>query len=180
MILRFLNVQGVAGLTASPALLGLLLIQKVETRHWRNHSGRLEQLYRGEQAAFARTVADYRATAEAARLADRAAADRAAAEQRAISERTNDAYQDRLADARARAERLRLETPTTPADPHRGGATAMPRLPAAAGGPDQATGQDGLPREDRLTATEQAIQLDELIKWIKEQASVDPKANSSR
>ena len=107
MILRLLNMQGIVGLAVSLALLGLLLLQKGETRHWRTLSGQFEQLHRGEQAAFAGTVANYRVAADAARRADRASAERVAAEQRTISERTNDAFQRRLADARAHAERLR-------------------------------------------------------------------------
>jgi hypothetical protein len=47
----------------------------------------------------------------------------------------------------------------------------VPRLSAAAGQSPQAAGQDGL--SDRLIATEQAIQLDELIKWVKAQSKVD-------
>lgn len=50
----------------------------------------------------------------------------------------------------------------------------MPELSAAAAGPAQAAGQDRLPPSDALTATEQAIQLDELIKWVGAQAAVDP------
>ena len=38
MILRLLNVQGAFGIAASLALLGLLLIQKGETRHWRKQA----------------------------------------------------------------------------------------------------------------------------------------------
>jgi hypothetical protein len=52
----------------------------------------------------------------------------------------------------------------------------VPGLSAAAGGPAQGTGQDGL--SDALTATEQAIQLDELIKWTKRQAAIDPNRGS--
>ena len=50
----------------------LLVIQKGETRHWKKQSAQFEQLYRGEQAAFAGTVANYRAAAETARAADSA------------------------------------------------------------------------------------------------------------
>ena len=177
MILRLLNVQGVAGLAMSLCLGVLLILQKGETRHWRKQSGQFEQLYRGEQAAFAGTVANYRAAAKAARAADKAAAERVAAEQRAISERTNDAFQHRLADARTRAERLRLECPAAATDSGPRGIAAMPGLPAAAGRPAQAAAQDGLSPEDRLIATEQAIQLDELINWVRAQASVDPNAS---
>jgi hypothetical protein len=170
MILRLLNPQGIAGLAVAICLALLLLLQKGETRHWKKQSGQFEQLYRDEQSAFAGTVANYRAAADAARAADRAAAERVAAEQRAINERTEDEYEARLADARARARRLQLETRTAAADSGSGGSPAMPGLPAAAGQPPQASGQDGLP--DALTATEQAIQLDELIKWVKPQAAV--------
>ena len=38
MLPRLLNVQGAFGIAASLALLGLLLIQKGETRHWRKQS----------------------------------------------------------------------------------------------------------------------------------------------
>jgi len=53
----------------------------------------------------------------------------------------------------------------------------VPGVSAAPGGPDEAAGQDQLPQSDGLTATEQAIQLDELIKWVKAQAAVDPNAS---
>jgi hypothetical protein len=49
----------------------------------------------------------------------------------------------------------------------------VPGLSAPAGGSAQSAEQDRLPASDALTATEQAIQLDELIKWVKAQAKVD-------
>ena len=52
----------------------------------------------------------------------------------------------------------------------------MPGLSAAAGQSHQAAGQDRLPEPDALIATEQAIQLDELVKWVKAQAAIDPNA----
>jgi len=48
------------------------------------------------------------------------------------------------------------------------------RVPAASGGPSQTPGEDRLSVADALLATEQAIQLDELIKWTKAQAAVQP------
>jgi hypothetical protein len=50
----------------------------------------------------------------------------------------------------------------------------VPGLSAPAKGFAQDTLENGLPENDRLTATEQAIQLDELIKWVKAQAAVEP------
>jgi hypothetical protein len=174
MILRMLNVQGIAGLAASLLLVGLLLVQKGETRHWRKQSGQFEQLYRGEQAAFATTVAEYRAAAEKARAADRAAAERVRREQAAINERTSHDFKARLADARARADRLQFEARATATDPRAGGATPVPGFSLATRRPSEAAGQDRLPPTDALIATEQAIQLDELINWIRRQAAVDP------
>lgn len=49
----------------------------------------------------------------------------------------------------------------------------MPALPASAGGIAEGTGEDGLSQSDRLTATEQAIQLDELIQWVRKQHEVE-------
>ncbi len=66
-------------------------------------------------------------------------------------------------------ERLRLD-PKAAADPGAGRGAPMPGLPAAAGSAAQAAGEDRLSRPDALTATEQAIQLDELIKWVRAQA----------
>lgn len=172
MLLRLLNPQGIAGLAASLCLALLLLLQKGETRHWRKQSSQFEQFYQREQAALAGTVANYRAAADAARAADRAAADRVAAEQRLINERTSDDYEKRLAAARAAAERLRLETARATADPRSRGSTPVPGLSAAPGRPAEAPGENGLP--DALTATEQAIQLDELIRWVRAQAKVAP------
>jgi signal transduction histidine kinase len=175
MFLRLLNVQGIAGIAMSLALAILLVIQKGETHHWRKQSGKFEQLYQAEQAALAGTVANYRAAADAARAADRANAQRVAAEQTKISQEKSDELETRLAAARAAAERLRhgAEAAT---DPRGRGAAPVPGLSAAPGGLAQSARENGFSIPDRLTATEQAIQLDELIEWVKAQAKVDNNA----
>ena len=172
MMLRLLNPLGIAGLAVSLCLGLLLVLQKGETRHWREQSGQFEQLYRGEQAAFASTVANYRAAAETARAADRANAERIAAEQRAINERISHDFEARLAAARISADRLRREASGARANPGGRGKPPVPGLSAAPAELVEAAGQDGLP--DRLLATEQAIQLDELIKWVRQQHAVHP------
>ena len=172
MVLRLLGPAGIAGLAASLCLVLLLVIQKGETRHWKKQAGQFEQLYRENQAAFAGTVANYRAAGEAARAADRAAAERVESQQRTINDRSEHALEIRLADARTRARELRGAA-QGPADPRAGRSAPVPGLSIAAGGADQAAGQAGLSPEDALTATEQAIQLDELIKWVKTQAAID-------
>ena len=124
MILRFLNIQGIVGLVAGAALAVLLVLQKSETRHWRKQSAGFEQLYRSEQAAFAGTVANYRAAAEAARAADLANARRVAAGQHAINERTAHDFETRVAVARAAAGRLRVPAARAAANPGAGRAAA--------------------------------------------------------
>jgi hypothetical protein len=175
MILRFLNVQGIAGLAVGLALALLLAIQKAETRHWKKQTASFEQLYRDEQSAFAVTVSNTRAAAEQARAADAANARRVVAEQRTINERTVNDFEARLAAARARAEQLRFNAQAA-ADPRARRSTPVPGLPAAADSAAEGASQDRLPEADRLTATEQAIQLDELIKWVRAQANLDPNA----
>ena len=177
MILRLLNPQGIAGLATSLVLGLLLILSHAETRHWKKQSGQFEQLFRDGEVALAGTVANYRAAAEAARVADLANAERAAAAQRAINERTNQAYEKRIADARAVAQRLRIDSQAA-ADPRNRGSAPLPGLSAPAAGAAETAGEDRLPEADALTATEQAIQLDELIKWLQAQAKVDNNAAS--
>lgn len=172
-LLRLLNPQGIAGLAASLCLAVLLVLQKGETRHWKKQSAQYEQMYRDEQAALAGTVADYSAAAEQARLADKANADRVKAEQAAVNERISNEFENRLAAVRAAAERLRAEARAASANPGARGAAPVPGVSPSAGGPSEAAHKDRLPAADRLIATEQAIQLDELIKWVRAQAKVD-------
>ena len=174
-LLRLLGPQGIAGLALSLALGLLLALEKGESRHWKEQGARFEQLYAKEQAALAVTIANYRAAADAARAADRANLQRVAAEQRAINERTSNDYEERLAAARSLARRLRGEA-AAPADRGSGGTAPLPGLAVAAGEPAPAAREDRLPHADALLATEQAIQLDELIKWVRRQHEVDAAA----
>lgn len=174
-----LNAQGIAGLAGCLALAVLLIMQKGETRHWKKQSAGFERLYHNEHAAFAQTVASYRAAAERARAADQANAARVGREQAAISERTSHDYETRLADARARYAASLRGVAQGPAHPGGGGAAPVPGLSAAPGGPAEAAGEGGLSAQDQLTATEQAIQLDELIKWTLRQHAVDVNAARS-
>ena len=179
MIFKLLNWQGIAGIGVSLVLAVLLFMQRAEASHWRRQSASFEQLYRQDQAAFAVTVANTRAAAEQARAEDAANAMRVAAEQRRINERTNNDFEARIAAARTDARRLRIQSQAA-ADPGAGRDASMPGLPVAAGGADQASGQDRLSQPDALTATEQAIQLDELIKWVRAQAAVRPDEHASQ
>jgi hypothetical protein len=183
MILRSLNWQGIAGIAVAFTLMVMLTVQKLEAVRWKRQSEKAEQLYQQEQAAFATTTANYRAAAAQARANDAANAERMRAVQAAINQETQDAFQIRLADARTRAERLRFDA-KDPADPRSGRAAPVPGLPASAGSAAQGAGEDRLPAaqlnySDALIATEQAIQLDELIQWVRKQHAVEPSAEPS-
>jgi hypothetical protein len=182
MIPRFLNLQGMIGIAAALFLVTLFMVKAGEARHWRKQSARYEQLYLAEQGARAQTIANYRAAAETARRQDLANAGRVAAEQLAISERTTHDLETRLADARLRAQRLQLGRGSAAAAGGGGGAAAVPAARAAAGPAGGPAQEDRFSLADRLLATEQAIQLDELIKWVIGQAAIDssdPKSGSS-
>ena len=133
------------------------------------------------------TIQFYREAQVKAAAADAANKRRVEAEQARISQETADDYQNRIADARASydriaatrlAEQLRRGA-KAPTDPGRGGSKAVPGLSAATGGAAETAGEDRLPApgelslDDALTATEQAIQLDELISWAERQAKVN-------
>lgn len=179
MIPRLLNWQGIAGLAVAAVLMVMLTVQKLEAVHWKKQSESFEHLYQQEQAAFATTVANYRTASAQARADDLANAERVRAAQASVNQETKDAFEARIADARDRADRLLVDTQTT-TDRGDGRATPMPGLSAAAEGAPEIANEDRLPSADALTATEQAIQLDELVKWVRKQHNVDPNAEPSR
>ncbi|MFP5329684.1 MAG: hypothetical protein ACLGHC_06050 [Alphaproteobacteria bacterium] len=158
-------------IAVSLALMVALLVS--DRNRWKAKTAHYSGLLASERSAHAATVANYRAAAERARREDAANAARVKAAQDAINERTVSEFETRIAAARASARRMRADDP---ASRRTGGssATPLPGLPAPAGGVAQAASEDGLSRSDRLTATEQAIQLDELIKWVRRQSAVDP------
>jgi hypothetical protein len=144
----------------------------MQARHWKKQSSQYEQLWHDEQTAHAVTVANYRAAADTARRLDAQNAKRVKAEQSQINERSSDDYQKRIADARARAQRLRGQSQ---AGTHSSGSGATPvsGVSAPTPGTAQVTGANGFPVAERLVCTEQSIQLDELIKWVRRQHDVD-------
>lgn len=163
------------GLAAIP-LVGLLVAQTIDARHWHKQSDRYEQLYHDEQGAHRQTQLNYHIAAEKARKDDLANKQRVEREQKAASDERTKAYEARLADARARAERLRheLEAATHPSG---AGKPSVPGVSNAPGRPDGSASEGGLSLADRLTATEQAIRLDELQKWVKQQLGIDMEGN---
>lgn len=138
-----------------------------------------------ERDAHRQTEVNYStASAEAQRQAAANVA-RVEAEQAAITQEIVDDYQARLAAVRARfasagLDRLRRD-PASGSDLGGSGPAGLSGAGSSARGADAATAQAGLPAacaapwltpEDALIATEQALQLDALIGWVRQQSAV--------
>ncbi|MEJ7777648.1 MAG: hypothetical protein WKF52_09770 [Sphingomicrobium sp.] len=148
-------------------LCALALALVVHDRNrWKSVAALRQQQVVVEKAAHSATIAYYRAAADRARQADQANVARVKRDQSAINERTADDFEKRIDAARARASGLQRQAGGPAADPGAGGTAHMSALSPAPGKPAEAPGEGGLPVADRLLATEQAIQLDELIDWV--------------
>jgi hypothetical protein len=102
----------------------------------------------------------------AAKAADAAHAHEVETRQNVASQETSRDYQAELARVRADyAERLRRAA--SAANSSGGGKSPVSSAPASARGPDAAAAQNGLPSEDALTATEQALQLKAIQDWAR-------------
>ncbi len=182
------NLKLVFGIACAVAL--ALLVN--DRNRWKAAAAERQYRLEAERTAHAGTMVQYRAAADRARAADRANADRVKSAQAAINERSVDDYQKRLAAARSAANRLRVPAAAPAGNSGAGRAATLPGLSAAAGGAAETAGQDrlsvdeerarrdrgALGPEDALIATEQAIQLDELIKWVRRQAEIDVNRSS--
>lgn len=147
-----------AGLIASLALSAWL---------WRANNG-LHDTIKAERARYAETVANLRDAQAKAELAQKANLARVAIQQRNITDETLDDYNRRVADLRARYQRLLAQgNRSAPGNPD------LPAIPDATSGTNEAPKQDGLSASDALIASEQALQLDALITWVERQAKVE-------
>jgi hypothetical protein len=169
--LKAINLQGWIGLGVS-LILGLMLLgAKIDARHWKKQSNRYEQLYKEEQSAHQGTVINYRNAAEKARASDLANKQRVSKLQEEVSNERAVSYRDRIAAARAAADRLRQgrEAGTTASGARGPSVSGVSNATASPANPSE---ENRLPSSDALIATEQAIQLDELIKWVQDQISI--------
>jgi hypothetical protein len=136
-----------------------------------------------ERASHEATKTGYAAAQEQAAQAETARLERIASQQKEITDDIVQDYRSRLAANRARYERLRERARTDRAAPGAPAGEPVPGLPAAPGRAAEGPG-DRLPAEDdlawRLTASEQALQLEALIAWAKRQAAIDPNEAKDR
>jgi hypothetical protein len=116
------------------------------------------------------TIALYQAAQAAAARIQAENIERVRAEQQEITDEVVTDYRARIADVRARYERLRAARAATARSDTSG--PALPGLPDTAVGVDGAARDSGLSAEERLTATETALRLLALQDWVRQQAGV--------
>lgn len=125
------------------------------------------------KAAHAQLKSDVRGKTAEAKAADAVHVIRVERDQSTVTQETDRDYQTQLADLRRRYDALRVRAGAAKTNPGGGGSPAVPSVPGTAGSADGAAAQEGLPPEDALIASEQALQLDALQKWVRGQAAVD-------
>ena len=153
--------------TRHPWQAGLIAALALSAWLWRANNG-LHDTIKAERARYAETVASFKDAQAKAELAQKANLARVSIQQRNITDETLDDYNRRVADLRARYQRLLSQGNRSAS-----GNAAMPAIPDATGRIDEAPDENGLPAADALTASEQALQLDALITWVDRQAKVE-------
>jgi hypothetical protein len=108
-----------------------------------------------------------------ARAEDAAHAARVERDQDQVSMEVSDDYQRQVADLRRRYDALRMHTAAAAADRSGGTGTAVPEIPDAASDTDGPAREDGLPPDDALIASEQALRLQALQQWVRGQTEVE-------
>ena len=151
--------------------------------HLRGERDEARAQFVAEKKAHDQTIADFVEASHEAERRQAANVERVQAEQVDITERIEHDYETRVADLRARAGALaeRLRNPAT-VDPGASGEAGLPGSGTTARGLAETAGDhrlsasgfacDPLTLEQRLIASEQAVQLDALISWNIEQAAV--------
>ena len=175
--------------TVQTARLEGLMIWPLSIEGWIAKADRFETERDGERSAHQKTKNDYRAAQLAAAKMEADRLKRVTQQQKDITDAIETDYHARLADARARADRLRQELRSGAGAAGASGDLAVPGIPGTAGGSDAPAGDHRLPAggsfdrgpaeqlERDLVATQQAIQLDALIDWVEQQVAVNPNAS---
>lgn len=123
------------------------------------------------QAAFDKTVSNYRLAAEQRKSSDLANVQRVSAEQSEITQETLDGYQANL--ARLRADFARRVRDATKGNIRIPSGTNLPETCPAPCRADAGAGEAKLPLKDALIASEQAEQLIALQAWVRAVSAID-------
>lgn len=146
-------------------LIGALTFSQMDLRHFK-------KLYENEHTAHQLTVANFQKATAEAKTKDTENVLRVKTEQDKVTEEVSNDYEKALADARTRADALRVQLAARAHSSSSGTAT-VPAISNSASGPDATTEEARFSAEDRLIATEQALQLDALQKWVTAQGKID-------
>ena len=166
--LKRLTPGEIAGIALTVAFAALMGVQVHKTRAAQHELAATNaKLVTAQQ-----TIINYQQAAEKARQADAQNRARAEAEQQAVVERTKEDYEARIARARTDAQRLRDQL-ARPANPGSPGAAPVSDHRGAGPSSPGASEDHGLSIDERLIATEQAIQLDALISYVNGILKVD-------
>ncbi len=172
-LLRLLDFKAACALAAAMLLGGLLGHAWLDARKWHRSSDRFERLYRAEQSTRLAEAQAVRIASAQAAAADAVHARQVETLQNQISQRSDHDVQTRLADVRARYQRLHQGDRDAATAASRRTGAAVPGSGTSSHGAGQAADEAGLSGPDALIATEQAIQLDELIKWVRAQTALE-------
>ena len=156
---------GLGGLLAL-ALGVYVLALKSELRHAGKERARYEELYRGATRARLLTIANYREASALASAAAMANKLKLEADGRRVAAQVGADYEKRIAGVRAVAGRMREDRAARSNSGSSPGAGLSGAGDAAARVDDPAKGA-GLSFDQRLVATEQAIQLDALQQFVR-------------
>lgn len=163
-----INLRAIAAIVAGLLISGLLIYTYIVTGQRDTANARAEAAEAREIAFAARVKA--KAEEISRRFADYSR--RVEADQNRVSQEVSRDYQIRLAELRAYYDRLLRERANGAGSGRPGATPGLPRLPDAPGGTDGAAGADGLSLAERLLASEQALRLQFLQQWVREQAAV--------
>lgn len=123
---------------------------------------------------FGATIADMRRAREETARLDAENINRVRNAQDAITKDVVDEYETRIANARRRADALRLQLDArTRADPGGGRDAPVPGVPHATARIDEAAREGGLSVAERLIATETALRLIALQDWVEAQGGIE-------
>lgn len=144
----------------------------VERNHWKHVATERTEEVAKMKAAFDQTVAGYRDAAQKAQAEDAANKLRVELSSQKNNEEIKSEYEARISAARATHDRVRDNQAAT-TNPSSSSTASVPGVPTTARGTNETSCEVGLPNDDALIATEQAIQLDELQKWVLKEHSID-------
>lgn len=145
----------------------------VERNHWKHSAQKLTVELNQEKALYNQTVEGYRIAAKQAKIADAQNVQRVEAKAAETNKEIKDEYQARIAAAQSVHDSRVRHNKAAAANSSSGSAAKLSGVSNASGGIDDTACKDGLSDDDALIATKQAIQLDELEKWVIRTHSID-------